>query len=92
MTIVCMRADQAVRVAAGSTMQHSCSQCGCRVALAPSGQRLVAEEKADLLCLTCFGDSVSSAPEPPEVGLAATPEEFAKELRGAVPNTWRERN
>ena len=83
-----MRAD-APTVVHGSVFNKTCSECGERVMVAPSGQELLkCHPKAKILCTACFrptpGDIVQSA--------AKTMAEIRAEVRAAHPNPWRNRN
>lgn len=97
--IVCAPAD--VRwTAGGSTFDHKCSRCAMRVAIAPSGQRLLKKRAAEqlvkgtpellVLCASCFflEEGLSEA----EILLAAGGDEIAAELNSLMPNQWRKRN
>lgn len=45
------------------SVQGTCSQCGCPVFIAPSGQRLMSQHPMEVMCLVCFGSLKVSAEE-----------------------------
>jgi hypothetical protein len=87
-SLICEVAEAPLAVP-GSDFSHVCGQCGRRVMIAPSGQRVLAENpgRVAILCRSCW------EPEPVGVvGLAAPAREIAGEIRRAVGNLWRRRN
>jgi hypothetical protein len=89
--LVCASAD-APLMAAGSTFDRACSQCGVRVMVAPSG-RLALSRDPDLvlLCMRCALEAMNQCPEG-SIQIAALPFGSVEEIASAQPNTWRKRN
>jgi len=85
--LICARAD-AKRTIPGSVFDKSCSRCGARVMIAPSGQRsLRTMAGLEVLCDVCF------VPAPDDRFMSAGhPGELEEELQHVVPNPWRGRN
>ena len=97
--IVCAPADSHW-MARGSSFDHKCSKCAARVMMAPSGQRFLKQRAAEqlvkrspelsILCIACF--LLERETPDDEFLLAAGVDEITAELKGSVPNRWRERN
>lgn len=85
--IICALAD-VVRIAVGTNFDRQCSLCDARVALSPSGQRLLANQpQLEIICARCY------EPDPDEVPrLADDLPEIMKEVAESVPNLRRTRN
>lgn len=83
--IACAPAD-APRVIPGSVFTHKCYRCDQSVVMAPSGQKMLAENpEAKVICAFCVYDGPA--------GVAFVLEEAKAELaRGSVPNMRRYRN
>ena len=86
--LVCARATEPVTTR-GSTFDRHCGQCGARVMISPSGQRVLKSKKPRIICLQCV-----AAYRGPHIDVwaAASPEELEREKRDAIPNVHRERN
>lgn len=85
--LVCAPANSP-RVSAGAVFTHSCAKCGCRVSLAPTGQRFIADHpETQILCMYCY------EPQPDEpIELCASANEIALEIASAVENVRFRRN
>ncbi len=87
--MICSRADDAVMVTAGTTLQYFCSKCRQRVVMSASGQRVMKEEAMEIVCIPCFKPPIGEADFRISAGSI---EEAQKELETARPNTWKNRN
>lgn len=86
--LVCAPAEAAL-VVPGTIFGRQCSECRREVMIAPSGQNFLAEHPdAKILCQFCF----RKLSGPVRTEFAASPAEFARERRAAVPNLWKYRN
>lgn len=82
--LVCARADS-LRVVPGSIFDRICTTCGEKVMIAPSGQaRLKEIPELEILCGVCLDSS--HRPEEFQIGLAASVEQIANEVRTSGPN------
>lgn len=66
--LICSPVAGAGNVIPGSIIAR-CEECGQEVWLAPSGQRIVAEEAPTLLCIPCGMKAIAADPEPEIVPL-----------------------
>jgi len=93
--LVSMRADDASEISRDSVFTHSCSKCGKRVVLAPSGVRFQKENPdARIICNRCCASVIPDL-RAPDVDLkfaASTPEELKEEASKTRPNPWKSRN
>lgn len=86
--LVCMRATAPFTVP-GSDSSRSCSECGARVMIAPSGQSMLkAHPRARLICVRCFRSNL----RPEDVVGVPDLDATLEEMQRAVPNLWKERN
>lgn len=87
--LICALADAAV-VVPGSSFEHVCAECGRRVMVAPSGQKVLKQFSSmpTISCMDCA--PVDWLRQPLE--FIGTVEEIASEVHNARPNKWRERN
>ena len=83
---VCARATSPLTVK-GSTFTRQCRDCGARVMVAPSGERLLqTTPTAVIICMVCAPKYVAQAD-----ALGVTKEAITE--RGNIePNTWKDRN
>lgn len=88
--LVCAPAT-AEMAARGSVFDRSCSKCGERVMVAPSGQRMLKEIPGlPIICMRCYYVAVRGREC---VNIWAAPmEEIERERRDAIPNMHRRRN
>ena len=90
--LVCAMADQPLAIR-GAIFTRLCSQCGSRVMIAPSGQRLLSlHPDLPLLCLNCYVASADLTDAENRLALADDPKIIRHELNQAIPNPWRKRN
>lgn len=66
------------------SVQSECSQCGERVWAAPSGQKLISEFSAVILCLDCYHGRVGK-------GAGISDIHITKEALGEI-KSWMQRN
>lgn len=83
--LVCVPADAPTMVP-GSAFNRKCVLCGCRLQLAPSGQRGLQEHPdAALICVVCLAKRYHGA------RIEMLPGAI-EEMPKRVPNMWRSRN
>lgn len=81
--LVCQPVQHSLAVIPGS-VQHDCNDCGTKVWVAPSGQKLVRERDATIICPKCALLKMEKDPGPHEI--TVTPE-TVQEVKA-----WRNRN
>ena len=87
--LVCALADAPYTVP-GSIFRHHCTECGRRVMLAPSGQRMLATKNVlRIICERCFARNVKPGDQ---IAPTGTMDEILDELRRTQPNLRRNRN
>jgi transposase len=90
--IVGMRADSEF-CTVGTKHDYFCANCGARVMLAATTQRLLkGHAGAQIVCTACMASILPHLPEGTQGELAASPEEIAREISGAIRNPYRTRN
>ncbi len=88
--LMCALADAPLKVP-GSAFKLTCSQCGRRVMVAPSGQKfLKAHPLARIECIECVAKK--DAGKLDFGGTAATGDELRREIASFVENDWPKRN
>ncbi len=91
---MCAHADSEMTVA-GSVFDKSCSVCGRRVMVAPTGQRFLAEQATSddpvqIVCGICYMNDISDPDV--ETMLCRPIEEHVEEAKTFEPNRRRDRN
>lgn len=88
-TLMCAPADSPTTVA-GSSFDRSCSECGQKVMISPSGQRVLSENPDMLVvCMACVMPKIQ---EHDAISLTSDPVSVAHELAQTKPNMYRNRN
>lgn len=83
-TLLCASATCLVTIP-DSDFSHTCSKCGERVMIAPSGHKFLQEHpSAAIVCIECYRLKPSDRPFLAPGAL--------EELKNIIPNTWGRRN
>ena len=88
--LVCAPAD-AEFITPGSIFDQRCARCARRVAIAPSGQRLLKEKALEIICASC-AFAPGGLPADADHELAAPIEDIISEFKDRIPNPRRRRN